>query len=98
MAEKLNLKKILNDERLRAKGMVKFILIVGLIRFALPVTVISKIIIYILNYGLTTVNVGEFFTGRKMLIYFFEFLFEGITFGLIMWFFGKKEEYPKLTR
>jgi hypothetical protein len=96
MAE--NLKKILNDERVRAKGMVKFILIVGFIRFALPVTVISKIILYVLNYGLTGAYIEEFFTGHRLLFYVIEFLFEGITFGWIMWVWGKKEGYPNLNQ
>jgi hypothetical protein len=97
MEAKFNLNKILNDERLRAKGIVKFILVTGFIRFALPLTVINKIGIYILTYGLTTANTGRFFSLRNISCFFLEMLVEGLIFGWIMWFLGKKGDYPKLT-
>jgi hypothetical protein len=98
MAERWSLKETLNKERIRAKGMVKFILIVGFVRFALPLTVISKLVMYVLYYGLTGAYLEEFFTGHKILFFFLEFLFEGITFGWLIWVFGKKEGYPKLNQ
>jgi hypothetical protein len=94
MAEKLNLKSNLNAGRIREKGMFRFILEVGIIRFAIPVTILSKIIFYLLNYGWTMPNIGETLSELNIIRFIGEVLFEGIFFGSIVWYWGKKEDYP----
>ncbi len=96
MAENLSLKTTLNGERMRSKGMLRFIFEVGFIRFAIPLTVLDKIITYVIKYGLTSANIGEFFTERNILNFLIETFAAGITFGLILWVWGKKENYSKL--
>ena len=98
MAEKFGLKNFLNDDQIRAKGMLRFIFEIGIIRFAFPFTVVFGIAMYVLNYGLTSHNIGELFTGRKISYFLLKVIIEGIIFGLIMWFWGKQENYPKLNQ
>jgi hypothetical protein len=95
MAEKFSLKNFLNDEQIRAKGIIRFIFETGIIRFALPFAVLTKIIIYVFSNGLTSPNMGELFTGPKIFYFILSMLIEGITVGLIIWFWGKQENYPK---
>ena len=98
MAEKLSLKNFLNDEQIRAKGMLRFIFEIGIVRFALPFAVLTNIIIYVFSNGLTSPNMGELFTGRKIFYFILNMLIEGMTVGLIIWFWGKQQDYPKLNR
>jgi len=98
MVENYSLKSIFNTDRTREKGMFRFILEVGIIRFALPVAFLSRTILYLLKYGWTAANIGELFTAPNICYFFGEVLMEGIIFGSIIWHWGKKEEYPKLNR
>ncbi len=98
MAENYSLKSILNADRIREKGMLRFILEVGIIRFALPVTFLSRSISYFLKYGWSFANIEELFTKANIYYFFGEILMEGIFFGSIIWFWGKQEEYSKLNQ
>lgn len=98
MAENYSLKSIFNSDRVRDKGMFRFILEIGIIRFALPFTFLSRTISYLLKYGWTVANIGEFFTEANIYYFFGQILMEGIIFGSIIWYWGKQEDYPKLNR
>jgi hypothetical protein len=97
MAEKFSLKIFLNDERIRTKGIIRFIFEIGIIRFALPFAVLTEIIIYVFSNGLTSPNIEELLTGRKIFYFILNMCIEGVTVGLIIWFWGKQEDYPKLN-
>lgn len=98
MAENYSLKSIFNSDRVREKGMIRFILEVGIIRFALPFTFLSKVITYLLKYGWTVANFEELFTEANICYFFGQILLEGVIFGSIIWYWGKQEDYPKLNQ
>ena len=98
MAENYSLKSIFNSDRIREKGMFRFILEVGIIRFALPFTFLTKVVSHLLKYGWSIANIEELFTEPNIYYFLGEILMEGIIFGSIIWYWGKQEEYPKLNR
>ncbi len=86
-----------NWEKTRSKGMIRYVFEIGILRFALPVWVLTQIIMYVLEYGFTSSNIGELFTGRKIFFFFFGMLIAGVFFGLITWAWGEKN-YQKLNQ
>jgi hypothetical protein len=98
MAEKFSLKNFLNDERIRAKGMIRFIFEIGIIRFAVPATILAEIIFYPLKHGWTAQNIGASLTGQNIIGFIGEVFFKGLIFGSIVWVWGKQEDYPKLNQ
>jgi hypothetical protein len=98
MAENYNLKSIFNSDRVREKGMFRFILEIGIIRFALPLTILIRTVSYLLKYGWTAANLEELLSVPNIYYFLGEVLMEGIIFGSIVWHWGKQEEYPKLNR
>ena len=83
-------------ERLASKGIIRLIFEVGILRVVLPSMVLTQIIVYVLEYGFTSSNIGEFLTGTRILALAFGTLVGGVVFGLMMWFWGTKK-YPKLN-
>lgn len=85
-----------NWERMISKGMIRLIFEVGILRVALPSMVLTQIIVYVLEHGFTSANIGEFLTGSRILALLFGTLVGGVAFGSMMWFWGMKK-YPKLN-
>ena len=85
-----------NWERMMAKGIIRLTFEVGILRIVLPSLVLTQMIVYVLENGFTSSNIGEFLTGTRILAVAFGTLVGGVVFGILMWFWGTKK-YPKLN-
>ena len=87
-----------NWERMISKGMIRLIFEVGILRVVLPSMVFTQIIVYVLEHGFTSSNIGEFLTESRILALLFGTLVGGVVFGLMMWFWGMKKYQKQISR
>lgn len=85
-------------EKMRSKGLIRFILEIGILKWALPTAIITQIGFYIMDHGFTFDYLGQFFTARNNLFFLFgTWLSAGVFFGLSMWN-AAEYNYRKLKR
>lgn len=85
-----------NWERMLSKGIIRSIFEVGVLRIVLPSMILTQIIVYVLEFGFSTANLGNFLTGTRIVAVVFGSFVGGVVFGLLMWFWARKR-YPKLN-
>lgn len=85
-----------NWEKVRAKGFVRFVLEVGFLRFALPTVILTQIIMYVLDHGLTTSRIAGLFTEPKISSFLVGLLVAGLLGGTVFWVVGERN-YRKLN-
>ena len=86
-----------NWEKLRGKGLFRFILEIGILKFGIPTTVLTQSIVYFLEFGFTSSGIGGLFTGIKIFTYLISILIGGVTFGFFVWFWAERK-YQKPDR
>ena len=79
----------------RAKGMIRFIITSGIIKFGISMTIICALIDYVHVQDLDSAYFGQAFFGNIPTIVG-RALFSGVGFGLIFWFWMEKD-YQKLN-
>ena len=80
----------------RNQGIIRFILVTGILKFSLFVVLVPEIYFYIYDNGFTDANIANLFTSRNIFSFSFKVLFGGLLFGSIAWFWTEKE-YKQLN-
>ncbi|HEY0659395.1 MAG TPA: hypothetical protein VGD05_13010, partial [Pyrinomonadaceae bacterium] len=82
--------KIEQWEKIKSKGFTRFIVERGILRFGLPVVLLTRITSYLIDYGFTFDYVEPLLTRRNILSLLFMPFIAGVFFGLILWITGEK--------
>ncbi|HEX8279419.1 MAG TPA: hypothetical protein VF540_12020 [Segetibacter sp.] len=81
---------------IKTKGLIRFIIVTGILRFGLPVVTLSRIVLHLFDYGFTF-DYEQSLTTSNILLLLFSILITGIAFGLIGWFIAENS-YRKSIR
>ena len=84
------IKKILNNQKIRAKGRWRFVFEIGFLGWGIPVTSLQTVLIYFYLSGYTFQQI-DFFTLQNLCLITLVLCFEGFTFGLVVWHWGDLE-------
>jgi len=77
-------------EKTRSKGFVMFMLEVAFLRYALPVTLFSQLVTYLLRYGFSMDGIGEVFSERNVYYWLVAVLTSGLVFGSLFWIVAER--------
>lgn len=73
-----------NWAKIRSTGILRLILEIGILRFALPVTILAQIILYLMEHGFTSSYIPDRFTGPRIISYVLGIVTGGIVFAVLM--------------
>lgn len=85
-------------EKTRSKGFVMFMLEVAFLRYALPVTLFSQLVTYLLRYGFATDGIDEVFSERNIYYWLVAVLASGLMFGSMFWIVAERAYRKKAFR
>jgi len=73
-----------NLAKIRSTGMLRLIIETGILRFALPVTILSQLILYLIEFGFTSSYIPDRFTGPRIISYVLGVVTGGVVFAVLM--------------
>ena len=84
-------------EKVRLKGLGRFILKYGILKFALPSVIVTNAVLFYLDHGFDIDYLKHFLTAQCILFLIFSILISGLIFGWFVWNFIEYK-YRKIKR